>query len=148
MLDTMLYPNVATMNVAPTDVRPFYSRLLSEDVLRRLHYYPRALDAAKYVRDNLGRPIRLEAVANLAGMTPCAFSRYFAEKIGITFSTLTKTLRIEHALSELEYRDSAISSLAERTGYQSCCTFSRAFKEVMGETPSSYRRRMLFRNVN
>jgi AraC-like DNA-binding protein len=142
VLDTAIYRTVSG------DARPFFSRLLSEEVQRRLQYYPRAMEATRYVLENLGKPIRLEAVANLAGMTPCAFSRYFAEKIGITFSTLTKTLRIEHALSELEYRDSAISSLAERTGYQSCCTFSRAFKEVMGETPTSYRRRMLFRSAN
>ena len=125
----------------------FSSRLLSEDTLRRLRYYPRALEAAWYVRREMGKPIRLEAVAELAGMTPCAFSRYFTEKIGMTFSTLVKLLRIEHALDELEMRDGAISHLATRTGYQSCCTFSRAFKEVMGETPSNYRRRVLFGEV-
>lgn len=122
----------------------FRSRLLSDDVQRRLVYFPRALDAALYVRRNLNRQIRLDDVAERAGMTPCAFSRYFTEKIGITFSSLLKALRIERALEELELRDGAISELAEQTGYQSCCTFSRAFKEVTGKTPSEYRRRVLF----
>ena len=122
----------------------FRSRLLSEDVQRRILYYPRTLAAANYVRENIGGTIRLQSAAGLAGMTPCAFSRYFAEKVGITFSTLVKTLRIEHALSHLEERDGAISALAAKTGYQSCCTFSRAFKDVMGQSPSEYRRRMLF----
>jgi AraC family transcriptional regulator len=138
VLDLAHYPGAVLDEVS------FDSRLLSEDVLRRLRYYHRALEAARYVRAHMGKPIRLEAVAERAGMTPCAFSRYFAEKIGITFSALIKQLRIEHALVELELRDSAISTLATRTGYQSCCTFSRAFKEVMGETPSDYRRRVLF----
>lgn len=131
-----------SMLVADPDV--FSSRLLPEDVLRRLRYYPRALEAACYVRRHIGKPIRLEAVAELAGMTPCAFSRYFAEKVGITFSALVKLLRIEDAVYQLELRDGAISNLATRIGYQSCCTFSRAFKEVMGETPSDYRKRVLF----
>ncbi|HTX56904.1 MAG TPA: AraC family transcriptional regulator [Candidatus Acidoferrales bacterium] len=122
----------------------FRSRLLAEDVQRRILYYPRTLAAAQYVREHVGEPIRLETAASLAGMTPCAFSRYFAEKVGITFSTLVKTLRIEHALASLEERDGAISALAAQTGYQSCCTFSRAFKDVMGQSPSEYRRRMLF----
>ena len=122
----------------------FHSRLLSEDVQRRILYYPRTLAAANYVRENIGKTIRLERAAALAGMTSCAFSRYFAEKIGITFSTLVKTLRIELALTHLESRDGAISALATQTGYQSCCTFSRAFKDVMGQSPSEYRRRMLF----
>lgn len=121
----------------------FTSRLLDEDVQRRIMYYPRALTAARYVREHVGEPIRLETVAALAGLTPCAFSRYFAEKVGITFSTLVKTLRIEHAVDQLEARSGAISALATQTGYQSCCTFSRAFKDVMGQSPTEYRRRIL-----
>ena len=121
----------------------FSSRLLPDDVRRRLAYYPRALEAAHYVRENLRGSIRLDDVAERAGMTACAFSRYFAEKIGITFSMLVKTLRIERALEELEVCDGAIADLAEQTGYQSGCTFSRAFKEIMGTTPSAYRRRVL-----
>jgi transcriptional regulator GlxA family with amidase domain len=128
------------LDIAPS----FRSRLLDEDVQRRILYYPRTLAAATYVRANIGSSIRLDTAAELAGMTRCAFSRYFTEKIGITFSTLVKTLKIEHALARLESRDSAISMLAVQTGYQSCCTFSRAFKDVMGQSPSQYRRRMLF----
>jgi transcriptional regulator GlxA family with amidase domain len=124
--------------------RAFHSRLLSDDVQRRLAYYPRALDAAHYVRSNLSGSVRLEDVAERAGMTACAFSRYFAEKTGITFSTLLKVLRIERALDDLESHDAAIAHVAERTGYQSNCTFSRAFKDVMGKTPSEYRRCFLF----
>ena len=126
----------------------FHSRLLADDVQRRLSYYPRALDAAHYVRSNLSGSVRLEDVADRAGMTASAFSRYFAEKTGITFSMLLKVLRIEHALDELESRDGAIAHVAERTGYQSNCTFSRAFKDVMGKTPSEYRRCFLFAQPN
>lgn len=121
----------------------FSSRLLSDEVQRRLKYFPRALEAAVYVREHLDRPLRLEDLAARAGMTPNAFSRYFAEKTGITISNLIKILRIERALEWLERRDSAISDLAEQTGYRSCCSFSRAFKTMMGETPSEYRRRAL-----
>jgi transcriptional regulator GlxA family with amidase domain len=122
----------------------FRSRLLAADVQRRLTYHRRTLAAALYVRANLAETIRLDDVAEVAGMTPSAFSRYFAEKVGMTLSTVIKTLRIERALEELERRDSPIATLAEKTGYQSCCTFSRAFKEIMGETPSEYRRNLLF----
>ena len=130
----------------PAATGAFPSRLLPDDVARRLAYYPRIFDVAMYVRRNLSRQIRLDDVAERAGMTPCSFSRYFTDKVGITFSALVKILRIEHALGELECRDGAISDLAEQTGYQSCCTFSRAFKEVMGQTPSEYRRRILLRS--
>lgn len=121
----------------------FQSRLLPEDVIRRLCYYRRAADAVEFARTHLDGPVRLEEVASNAGMTTSAFSRYFAAKIGMTYSNVVKILRIERALGELETQDAAISDLAEQTGYQSCCTFSRAFKAVMGQTPSEYRRLVL-----
>jgi AraC-like DNA-binding protein len=121
----------------------FQSRLLPEDVIRRLCYYRRAADAVAFAHTRLDRPVRLDDVAALCGMTTTAFSRYFAAKIGMTYSNVIKILRIERALGQLETEDAAISDLAEQIGYQSCCTFSRAFKEVMGQTPSEYRRLIL-----
>lgn len=118
----------------------FHSRLLSQPVILRLEYYPRAMQAVLYARSTIPAPVRLEDVAMLAGMTPCSFSRYFAEKIGVPFSTALKVLRIERALQELEHRDCAIDLLASGCGYQSTCTFTRAFKRVVGTTPSEYRR--------
>ena len=123
----------------------FRSRLLPQDVQRRLAYYPRTLAAVQYVMENLSRPIRLDDVAARAGMTSCAFSRYFAEKTSITFSSLVKVLRIEYAVGELERSDYAISELAERSGYQTCCSFSKVFKEVVGQTPTEYRRNVVMR---
>ena len=55
----------------------FRSRLLSDDAQRRLAYYPRALEAALYARERLSGPVRLEVVADRAGMTASGFSRYF-----------------------------------------------------------------------
>jgi transcriptional regulator GlxA family with amidase domain len=120
------------------------SRLLPSPVLRRLRHFPRALDAAALAFAHIDRPVRFQTIAAQAAMTPCAFSRFFATKIGITFSALLRLLRMERAAEQLAAYDRTISDVAERTGYQSCCTFSRAFKDVVGETPSEYRRRFLF----
>jgi transcriptional regulator GlxA family with amidase domain len=76
-------------------------------------------------------------------MAPASFSRYFTEKIGLSFTALMKTLRIERALEELERHECSIELLACRSGYSSGWAFTRAFKEVLGETPSEYRRRLL-----
>lgn len=122
---------------------PFHSRLLSAEVKRRLQYYPRALDTARYVQAHLEEPIRLEDVARNAGLVPCAFSRYFAEKTGITYSALLKLLRIERAIEILEARDESLTVLAGQIGFSSYCAFARAFKDVTGTTPSEYRRRVL-----
>jgi transcriptional regulator GlxA family with amidase domain len=76
-------------------------------------------------------------------MTSAAFSRYFAEKIGLKFSHALKILRVEHALDHLEERDCSIEHLAYVSGYSNGCSFARAFKRVLGQTPSEYRRSFL-----
>lgn len=121
------------------------SRLLNETTLRRLTYYRRAAKALLYAWDRLPEPTCLEGVASHVGMTSAAFSRYFAEKIGLTFSHALRILRVEHALDELEERDCSIEHLAQISGYSDGCSFARAFKEVLGQTPSEYRRCFLSR---
>jgi len=118
-------------------------RLLNEATLKRISYYPRASAAVLCIWDDLPSVARLETVASHVGMSATAFSRYFTEKVGMTFSEVTKLLRIEAALDELERRDCAIALLARCSGYRSGCAFTRAFREVLGETPSQYRRRLL-----
>lgn len=119
----------------------FRSRLLPETVQNRIAYYPRALSAAAYIREHLDdEELPLGAIADAVGMTPNAFSRYFASKIGITIASLIRTLRIERALEQMDAGRCAVRSLAASTGYQSHSTFSRAFKEVIGLSPTEYRR--------
>lgn len=125
------------------EVRAFRSRFLNEKILKRLHYYPRALEVVLYAQSLLPKTVRLEDVAMRCGMRPACFSRFFTEKIGITFSATLKVLRVERAVEALERQDCSIEVIATAGGYGSGCSFARAFKEVVGETPTEYRRRLL-----
>jgi AraC-like DNA-binding protein len=119
------------------------SRLLGNAVLCRLAYYPRAGVAVEYVLGHLSTTIRLHDIACAAGMNTSAFSRYFAERIGLPFSVVVRVLRIERAILELEKSDCSVSFLAQYAGYGSAESFTRAFKLVTGKTPSEYRREQL-----
>jgi AraC-like DNA-binding protein len=117
--------------------------LIDDRTLRLLSYHPRAEAAIDYVRSNLGERIRLEHIATLAGMHPAAFSRYFADSIGSPFFALVRMIRIARAIEELRRRECSVSELASLAGYESAYAFSRAFKCVIGQTPSEYRRRLI-----
>jgi AraC-like DNA-binding protein len=117
------------------------SRLIDDDVLQRLSYYPRAQAAVRHACGRLPEAICLADIASAAGMNPSAFSRYFADKVGMSLFAFLRTLRVELALRELERRDLSLSFLADCAGYRNAATFSRAFKAVVGQTPSEYRRR-------
>lgn len=131
------------MQAVALEEKEFSSRFLDEKILRRLHYYPRALEVVRYAQSLLPDTVRLEEVARMCGMRPACFSRFYTEKIGITFSATLKVLRIELAVETLERHDCSMEVLAAASGYGSGCSFARAFKEVVGETPSEYRRRIL-----
>jgi AraC family transcriptional regulator len=119
------------------------SRLLDDALRRRLAYFPRTARALAYACEHFPGNVSLGMVATHVGMSSAAFSRYFAEKIGITFTAAVRILRIERALAELEESECSIEGLACRNGYRSGPAFTRAFKDVVGETPSEYRRRIL-----
>ncbi len=119
------------------------SRFLAEAALKRLHYYPRALQAVLHAHAALPETVRLEDVAAHVGMAPASFSRFFTEKIGLPFTAVMKALRIELAVTQMESRFCSVEVLANASGYVSSCAFTRAFKEVVGVTPSDYRRRHL-----
>lgn len=118
-------------------------RFLSEDVQYRICYYPRAQAATSYILANLHEELSLVAIAERVGMSPTAFSRYFAKKVGITVSSLIRTLRIEAALERMQSGNLFVTQLAWWAGYRDHSTFSRAFKRVTGHSPREYQRRFL-----
>lgn len=116
------------------------SSFLSADVLRRIAYFSRADEAVRFMQERIRDRITLDDVASFVGMERTSLSRFFTEKIGLTFTELVRILKIEHAIAEMRVRDCTVAELSDQLGFVSTCTFSRAFKDVTGMTPSEYRR--------
>jgi AraC-like DNA-binding protein len=51
--------------------------------------------------------------------------------------------RVEQAKQMLLKQDARVSEVAFETGYQSLSQFNRSFRNIMGESPTEYRRRLL-----
>lgn len=115
------------------------SGFFDPEVCHRVLYYRRAQDAAAYVLEHISRPLDLQTVADAVNMERCAFSRYFGQKVGMTFSTFTRALRIAVAAQRLRESDDTIQELAAACGFATAGTFLRAFKTVTGVTPTHYR---------
>lgn len=118
-------------------------RLLPPDIVERIHYYPPALRAARFLNDRLTEHVRLEDAARAAGMERCAFSRFFSARIGMTFSDFARALRVERAVDALDARDVGIGELGASVGITHSSTFVRAFRRVVGCTPSQYKKRRI-----
>ena len=94
-----------------------------------------------YVYGHLDSAVRLEALADEAGLSPMPFIRAFRASTGRTPSQFLTAARMERAKELLLEVDLSVFEVAVRVGYKSHSHFSAAFRGAVGVTPTDYRRR-------
>jgi two-component system response regulator YesN len=94
--------------------------------------------AVASIKENFGKPITLELVADELGISPSRLSRLFIEETGKGFSDFLIEYRIERAKEMLLLPGAAIKQVSSVCGYLDPNYFSRLFKKVTGITPSAY----------
>lgn len=94
----------------------------------------------EYVMKNFTTEIRLETVADIAHMSPNAFSRYFKSRTQKTFSLFVNEIRIGHACKLLQRDDISVSQICYASGFQSMTNFTKFFKRFMKKSPLQYRK--------
>lgn len=97
----------------------------------------------EYVRENLSQPISLEELSEIAGLSKRHFLRSFQASVGMTPYKYVLALRIAEAKRQLSETSNSITDVALATGFGHAQHFSTSFRNAAGETPSSYRQRML-----
>ena len=92
-----------------------------------------------YVNENFhNSELNVAMLAQQFNMADNYFSQFFSEQVGEPFSRYLERVRIEHACKLLEESNLTIDKVALKTGYYNTNTFRRAFKRVMGTSPSNY----------
>lgn len=92
-----------------------------------------------FIEENYTSDISREGLAAAVGMNPNYFSGQFREYTGKKINDYINELRIREAVRRLGGTDEKIIDVALTTGFDSLSTFNRAFRSVMGTTPSEYR---------
>lgn len=104
-----------------------------------------AADRMRRVYDHLyahlEEPLSLPEIAQVAGMSDAAFSRYCKKVTGRTLTALINELRVARACKQLVETTLSVSEIAFLTGFQSLSNFNRVFAEAKGTAPSWYRSR-------
>jgi AraC family transcriptional regulator, activator of mtrCDE len=83
----------------------------------------------------------LEALATVAGMSRTAFAETFFRRVGMTPAEYLLRWRMRVAATGLREEHLSVEAVAERVGYASVASFTRAFARVHGMTPGRYVRR-------
>jgi len=99
------------------------------------------LDAAlKQVEQHYGSKLRQSTVAAACRMSVCAFSRAFKAQYGQTFRDYLLRYRIGRACELLRQGLHGATEAGLAVGFEDASHFARAFRRVLGISPSSYQR--------
>ncbi len=96
------------------------------------------------VRDRIDReyaqPLDVEALARGAHMSAGHLSRQFRQAYGESVYSYLMTRRIERAMALLRNGELSVTDVCFEVGCSSLGTFSTRFTELVGVSPSTYRR--------
>ncbi len=103
-------------------------------------YEGRVNAAMDYVETHLGDELTVERLARVAHFSPFHFHRIFSAVTGETIGAFVGRVRLERAATLLSARpDRPVTEVALETGFASPSSFSRAFREAYGVSPTEWR---------
>jgi transcriptional regulator GlxA family with amidase domain len=94
-----------------------------------------------WIAEHLTGDLRVERLAERAGMSPRTFARIYAAKMGITPARMVEKIRVEAVRRILEETDMPIKRIAAACGFGQEERLRRAFARQVGTTPAEYRAR-------
>ena len=102
--------------------------------------------AIEYLQKNYMFDIAREGLAAQADLSPSRFGKAFLACTGLTMHNYMEQLRVNASLKFLRETALSITEIAHNTGFDSLSTFNRAFKKLIGITPSDYRNESTMQN--
>ena len=110
-----------------------FAKIAVEDDSRRV------LKVKNYISKNYMEEIRLAQLAEIAGMSPSAFSRFFKLHTGRNLSDYIIDIRLGYAARKLVDTNHSISEISFECGFNNLSNFNRIFKRKKGYSPSEFR---------
>ena len=99
----------------------------------------RVLKVKNYIAKNYMDEIRLNTLADSAGMSPSAFSRFFKLHTGRNLSEYIIEMRLGYASRMLVDTAKSIAEISFQSGFNNLSNFNRIFKKKKGCSPSEFR---------
>lgn len=136
--------------------RPAAAPVLQTQMLRELHYWllagrhgaairrsgwpdshaQRVARAATLLRAEFARPLPIERLAAVAGMSPSSFHQHFRAVTSLSPLQFQKQLRLIEARRLMVTEGASASSAAYAVGYESVSQFTREYARMFGVPPA------------
>lgn len=95
----------------------------------------------QYIGDHYNQDLKLASIAEKFGFNYFYLSTYFKRHMEEGFSGYLNRVRVEQACRLLREQSCSIAEVSSQIGYSDPSYFCRVFKQITGDTPSSWRRR-------
>ncbi|MDF1635565.1 AraC family transcriptional regulator [Mycoplana sp. MJR14] len=96
----------------------------------------RVARAVAVLREQFARPLRVEALAAVAGMSPSSFYSHFRTVTSLSPLQFQKQLRLIEARRLMQSEGASASSAAFAVGYESVSQFTREYGRMFGRPPA------------
>lgn len=100
----------------------------------------RLLRARDAMDRTYAEPLDVPALARIAHTSEAHFIRTFRATFGETPHRYLQRRRVERAMYLLRRTDRDVTEICLDVGFSSLGTFSRTFREIVGQSPSDFRR--------
>jgi transcriptional regulator GlxA family with amidase domain len=101
----------------------------------------RLLRARDVMDRSYAEPLDVPTLARIACVSEAHFIRTFRATFGETPNRYLQRRRVERAMYLLRSTEVSVTDVCMQVGFSSLGTFSRVFRDIVGEPPSAYRRR-------
>ena len=125
-------------------VQTVYGSVRAEMLIKKNFYSDDIqIQVERYIYENLSEQIRIEEIAALYNQSSSYFASCFKQETGKNLRTFILEIKMEWARKELLKKTTSVDDIAGKLGYKDYRSFSRAFKNQVGQTPSEYAGREL-----
>lgn len=104
-----------------------------------MHAWEQIQKTVDYIEDHLADELRIEALAEIAALSPFYYQRLFSRLVKKPVNEYIKLRRLAGASERLISSQKRILDIALDFGFSSHTSFTRAFKQAFGMTPEEYR---------
>lgn len=118
------------------------ARILSSSPFARVetHSESRRIQMIQqYISSNYKQDIRLGVMAQMAGMSPVAFSRFFKMRTGKSLSEYIIDVRLGYVVNMLKETNNSIADICYECGFNNLSNFNRIFKKKNNCSPKEFR---------
>jgi transcriptional regulator GlxA family with amidase domain len=95
----------------------------------------------EFLDENYNDDITREELAEEAGMSPDHLGKMFKQYTDVKISDYINQKRVEHAAQQLRDTQLKIIDIAFNVGFGSLRSFNQVFRDMMGDSPSNYRKK-------